>query len=293
MCSAIESDDKLGASAAAFDATDADDLDDLDEDWELVKRVLPALWEAKAQELGAVSRQWCGFGDVGALLRVRLIHLAAYLALPPTGLGPGLPLFQEIFGVNRHIRAVAEPYALDGFVVLAPDVFWRQSPRVELGYAGDDRNRAIALMQAFSADSAAVLGDMALAFNTFHERPETSGRKLGAFGYCMGGRLAYLAAASQRLAAASAFCGGGIHGQLDRAASVRCPMQFHFAEHDDHIPPDAVQSVRQAFARPGDELHVYPGAHHGFNCWDRGSYHAASAALAHGRTLAFPIQPLG
>ena len=72
---------------------------------------------------------------------------AGYLALPPAGRGPGLVLFQEIFGVNAHIRAVAEQYALDGFVVLAPDVFWRQAPRVELGYEGAERERALSLMQ--------------------------------------------------------------------------------------------------------------------------------------------------
>ena len=73
---------------------------------------------------------------------------AAWLALPPAGRGPGLVLWQEIFGVNEHIRAVAEQYALDGFVVLAPDVFWREAPRVELGYVGDDRTRGMALAQS-------------------------------------------------------------------------------------------------------------------------------------------------
>src|SRR6185436_19792935 len=76
---------------------------------------------------------------------------AGYLALPPAGSGPGLLLFQEIFGVNEHIRGVAEQYALDGFVVLAPDTFWRQAPRVELGYEGDDRQQAMALMKAYAA----------------------------------------------------------------------------------------------------------------------------------------------
>ncbi|MGZ5043051.1 MAG: dienelactone hydrolase family protein, partial [Usitatibacter sp.] len=71
----------------------------------------------------------------------------AYLSLPPAGKGPGLLLFQEIFGVNRHIRAVADQYALDGFVVLAPDLFWRDAPRVELGYEGADRERALSLMK--------------------------------------------------------------------------------------------------------------------------------------------------
>jgi carboxymethylenebutenolidase len=83
------------------------------------------------------------------------------------------------------------------------------------------------------------------------------------------------------------FYGGGIHGMLDRAAAIRCPVQFHFAGHDDHIPPAAVEQVRQAMVGKAAEVHVYPGAMHGFNCWARASYHAPSAALAHGRATAF------
>jgi carboxymethylenebutenolidase len=225
-----------------------------------------------------VSTQWLdiapGFG--------------AFLALPPAGQGPGLVLWQEIFGVNGHIQAVAEQYALDGFVVLAPDVFWRQSPRVQLGYEGEDRQQARALMQAYAPDHA--LADVAASVAALRARPEVAGRKLGTFGYCMGGRLAYLAAATTRVDAAVAFYGGGIHSQLERAAAISCPMQFHYAEHDDHIPLQAVDSVRAAM--PRSEVFVYPGAMHGFNCWDRASYHASSAALAHGRALAFLAQAL-
>jgi carboxymethylenebutenolidase len=210
---------------------------------------------------------------------------AGYLALPPAGRGPGLVLFQEIFGVNRHIRAVAEQYALDGFVVLAPDVFWRQAPRVELGYEGADRQQAMTLMQGYASEQA--LADIAAGVKALRARSEVAGAKVGAFGYCMGGRLAYLAAATTDVDAAVPFYGGGIHGQLERAAAIRCPVQFHYAERDDHIPPAAVESVRQAMAGKAAELHVYAGAMHGFNCWDRASYHAPSAALAHGRATAF------
>ena len=208
-----------------------------------------------------------------------------YLALPPAGRGPGLVLFQEIFGVNEHIRAVAEQYALDGFVVLAPDTFWRQAPQVELGYEGDDRAQAIKLMQGYAGPEA--LADISASVTTLRARPEVAGAKVGAFGYCMGGRLAYLAAATAGVDAAVAFYGGGIQGQLDRAAAIACPTQFHYAEHDDNIPLTAVDSVRAAMAGKAAEFHVYPGAHHGFNCWARASYHAPSAARAHGRTLAF------
>ena len=121
---------------------------------------------------------------------------AGYLALPPAGQGPGLVLFQEIFGVNPHVRALAEQYALDGFTVLAPDVFWRQAPRVELGYDGAERDRARALMQAHAAEEA--LADIAASVQALRARPEAAGR-VGAIGYCMGGRLAWLADAPDDL----------------------------------------------------------------------------------------------
>jgi carboxymethylenebutenolidase len=210
---------------------------------------------------------------------------AGYLALPPAGRGPGLVLFQEIFGVNAHIRAVADQYAADGFVVLAPDVFWRQAPRVELGYEGADRERALALMQGYTLDQS--LADIAAGVKALRARPEVGGAKVGALGYCMGGRLAYLAAATAGVDAAAPFYGGGIHLQLERAAAIRCPVQFHFAERDDHIPLSAVDAVRAAMAGKSAEVHVYPGAMHGFNCWARASYHAPSAALSHGRATAF------
>lgn len=213
---------------------------------------------------------------------------AGLLALPPAGHGPGLVLWQEIFGVNAHIQAVAAQYALDGFVVLAPDVFWRQAPRVQLGYEGADRAQALALMQGYGAEDA--LTDIAAGVAALRARPEVGGRKVGSLGYCMGGRLAYLAATTTDVDAAVAYYGGGIHGQLDRAPAVRCPMQFHYAAHDDHIPPEAVQRLQAALPRA--EVHVYPGAMHGFNCWARASYHAPSAALAHGRSLAFLAQAL-
>ncbi|MBE7417514.1 MAG: dienelactone hydrolase family protein [Ideonella sp.] len=209
----------------------------------------------------------------------------AYLAKPPAGKGPGLVLFQEIFGVNAHIRGVAEQYALDGFVVLAPDVFWRLAPRVELGYEGADRQRGIAL--AKQLDAGAVAADTVAAAAALRARPEVGGGKVGAIGYCMGGRLAFGAAAGAGVDAAVAYYGGGIHDQLDRAAAIACPVQFHYAGRDDNIPPAAVEKVRVAMQGKAAELHLYPGAQHGFNCWARASYDAASAALAHGRSLQF------
>lgn len=209
----------------------------------------------------------------------------AYLALPPAGHGPGLVLFQEIFGVNAHIQAVAEQYALDGFVVLAPDVFWRQQPHVELGYGPGDRQQGIALAGSLKPEQ--VMLDLRAAVQALRDLPQTALHRIGAFGFCMGGRLAYTAAALTELDAAVSYYGGGIHDQLHLASGVACPMLFHYAGNDDHIPLDAVERVRQAFAGKPAQVHVYEGKAHGFNCWDRGTYDAHAAALAHARTLAF------
>jgi carboxymethylenebutenolidase len=209
----------------------------------------------------------------------------AFLALPPAGRGPGLLLLQEIFGVNAHIRAVAQQYALDGFVVLAPDVFWQQQRRLDIGYTAEDIQRGRAL--AMAADKAALQRDLADAAAQLRARPEVQGRGIGAIGYCMGGRLAYLAAATAGVDAAVAYYGGGIQDMLDLAPKIGCPMQFHYGALDANIPLSAVDKVRAAMAGKPAEFFVYDTADHGFNCWARGSYHAASAALAHGRALQF------
>jgi carboxymethylenebutenolidase len=207
---------------------------------------------------------------------------AGYLALPPAGRGPGLLLWPEIFGINPHIQAVAEQYALDGFVVLVPDVFWRDAPRVELGYEGADRDQALGLMRRY--EEALARADINAALQALRARAEVQG-KVGSLGYCMGGRLAYLTAATTNVDAAVAYYGGGIQNLLALAGDVHCPLQLHYAEIDDSIPLTAVQSVRQGL--PQADLHLYNGARHGFNCWARAAYHAPSAALAHGRSLAF------
>jgi len=214
----------------------------------------------------------------------------AYLALPPAGRGPGLVLLQEIFGVNQHIRTVAEQYALDGFVVLAPDVFWQQQRRLDIGYTPDDIQRGRAL--AMAADRSALQRDLADTVKHLRASPEVQGRSIGTFGYCLGGRLAYLAAATAGVDAAVAYYGGGIHDMLELAPQIRCPMQFHYGALDANIPLSAVDKVRAAMAGKPAEVFVYDTADHGFNCWARGSYHAASAALAHGRTLQFLTQQL-
>ena len=143
-----------------------------------------------------------------------------YLALPRAGKGPGVIIVQEIFGVNAHVRSVAEQYALAGYVALAPDVFWRAERRVELGYVGPDRDKALALLKRIDANQAAA--DLGAAAQTLRALPETVG-KIGAVGFCFGGQLAYLMAARGSVDAAVAYYGGGIQNKLDEADNIRVP----------------------------------------------------------------------
>jgi carboxymethylenebutenolidase len=126
--------------------------------------------------------------------------------------------------------------------------------------------------------------DIKTTLAALRARPEVAG-EIGAFGYCMGGRLAYQAAAQGGLAAAVSFYGGSIHHQLDIASDIRCPMQFHNGALDTLISAEAVARIKAAFAGKAAEFHLYEDAGHGFNCWARAAYHQPSSALAHARTL--------
>lgn len=212
----------------------------------------------------------------------------AYLALPPSGKtanAPGIVLVQEIFGVNEHIRGVADQYAMDGYVVLAPDIFWRAAPRVELGYSGDDLARAMELRQSVDVEKA--VKDIEATAKVLRAKLDGHA-KVAVVGYCFGGLLSYLSAARGLVDAAVPYYGGGIHNYLGEAAKLNVPVQFHYGALDSHITPDIVSAVSDAVkSRPNTEVFVYPKADHGFNCWARSSYHQPSAALAHGRALEF------
>ncbi|MBB3223011.1 dienelactone hydrolase family protein [Pseudoduganella umbonata] len=208
----------------------------------------------------------------------------AYQALPRGGKGPGIVLIQEIFGVNAHIRSVAEQYAADGYVVLAPDLFWRQGAHIELAYDEADWKKAVALKGA--TDTQKAVADVAATIRAL--RGLDGVQNVASIGYCFGGLLSYLAAAAGNVDAAVAYYGGGIQNQLDKADDVTVPLLMHFGGKDSHIPNDAVKSIAERFGdRDNVEIHVYPDAEHGFNCSHRGSYHQRSAVEAHGHTLLF------
>jgi len=214
-----------------------------------------------------------------------------YLATPESGSGPGLVLLQEIFGVNRHIREVADLFAEEGYVVLAPDLFWRIQPGVELGYSDADFQAALGYYQRLDVDRAVL--DVDDALRALRAHPSCNG-KVGAIGFCFGGTLAYLAAARLPIDAAVGYYGVGIESHLDEAESIKCPTVLHFAAEDEFVPAPTRASIKQALAHDdAAETYVYRGARHAFNNRDRDTYHRPSASLAHSRTIGLLRRGIG
>ena len=187
-----------------------------------------------------------------------------------------LVVVQEIFGVNHHIRSVADGFGDAGFAVIAPALFDRARTGVELGYDESGMKTGIELVQRIPLEQ--TLADLVACADALGHR------KVGIVGYCWGGSLAWAAATrTQRFDAAVGWYGGNIPQAAD--AQPNCPVQLHFGAEDDHIPLSGVDRIRAA--HPDMEIYVYQGAGHGFGCSERGSYEARSAALAQERTLSF------
>jgi carboxymethylenebutenolidase len=204
---------------------------------------------------------------------------SAYLAEPAGKPRGGIIVIQEIFGVTRHIREVAEQYAAAGYLAVAPALFDRVERDVDVPYSDAQKGRGY--LKALDNDM--VVLDIQAAAD--HVRPAG---KVGVVGYCWGGQMAFLAAARVRTDAAVAYYGGGIDKQL--AQIPRVPVMFHFGERDSHIPLSAVDEIRAAY--PLAIYHLYP-AEHGFNCTDRASFDAQGARLAFDRSVEFFHQHIG
>ena len=194
----------------------------------------------------------------------------------PTGAARGaVVIAQEIFGVNRHIRAVADGYAAAGYVTIAPCLFDRIRRGIELGYSEPEVQQGRGYRLQIPAEK--TLLDLTSSINVIKH----AGR-VAVVGYCWGGTLAYLAACDLPVACAVSYYGGQIKDHL--AKSPRRPVMYHFGEQDQHIPVSDIEKIRAA--DPTGTFHLYP-AGHGFNCEERSTYDAASAALARERSLEF------
>ncbi|PMR67421.1 dienelactone hydrolase family protein [Halomonas heilongjiangensis] len=209
---------------------------------------------------------------------------SGYLALPASGSGPGIVLLQEIFGVNATIREIADYYAEEGYVVLAPDLFWRQEPGIELGYGPEEWQRAFGFYQGFDQDLG--IEDIAAAIETLRSRPECTGA-VGALGFCLGARLAYLTACRCDVDAAVGYYGMGIENHLDEAVNIRGRLVLHFAEQDEYCPAAARQEIQAALGeRDAIELYLYPGVDHAFARPRSEHYDKPAALMAHQRSVA-------
>lgn len=215
----------------------------------------------------------------------------AYVALPPSGSGPAIVVLQEIFGVNKALRDVVDYYAEEGYVAIAPDLFWRFSPRIELGHTPADFEKAFDYYQRFDADTA--VKDIAQTVSAARALPECTG-KVGVLGFCLGGKLAYLTAARVGVDCAVSYYGVGIEQALDEAPNVKCPVVFHFGDKDDYAPPAAAAQVKAAFAGRQDvEVYMYPGAGHAFASKGRDSFDKPASLMAHSRSIAALRKALG
>ncbi|MGZ0714391.1 dienelactone hydrolase family protein [Pseudomonas palleroniana] len=220
-------------------------------------------------------------------------HFQAYLATSIDGRGPGVVLCQEIFGVNQAMRDVADLLAEEGYTVLVPDLYWRQEPGVELGYTEADFGRAFELYQGF--DEALGIDDIRASLNTLQRLPQCEPGELGVVGYCLGGKLAYLAACRlPEVACAVGYYGVGIENALSEIDGLQGRLVLHMAEQDQFCPAEARATIQQALrGKKAVELYVYPGVDHAFARPNGHHYHKPSALLAHERTVAALRRVLG
>ena len=210
------------------------------------------------------------------------VTIGAYKAEPIGTPRGAIVVLQEIFGVNPHIRRVTDSYAEQGYVAIAPALFDRVKPGIELGYTPEDVQKGVATQQ--QTVPADTLKDIEAAIAEV-----ASVGKVGVVGYCWGGTLAFVSTCRlDGVTAAVGYYGGNIASMLD--LKPRVPLMLHFGEKDDHISADDVARIKAAL--PDVPVFTYP-AGHGFNCDARGSYDKPSADLALSRTLPFFRQHIG
>ncbi len=216
--------------------------------------------------------------------------MRAYVARPDGTPKGAMMVFQEIFGVNSHIRDVADRFARQGYLAVAPEIFHRFAPGFESGYSPDEIQKAIGFIAQMTKEG--LEADIRATF----EWIQTQGPlKIGAVGYCMGGRCAFTASLVAPVACAVSYYGGGIApnqfmpGLLERAGEVKAPLLLFWGGKDSMIPPSAVESVTAALRAAGKTFAnvEFSWADHGFFCDQRGTYDKTAAASAWPLTLAF------
>jgi carboxymethylenebutenolidase len=218
-------------------------------------------------------------------------NFGAYLAKPSGGSGAGVVVIQEIFGVNKVVRAITDSFAARGYFAVAPDLFWRLEPGVQLTDKSEaEWKRAFDLMNKFDPDSG--VKDIQASISYLRGLEDCTG-KAGAVGYCLGGLLAYLTAARTDVDASVGYYGVNIDQKLDEAKNIKKPLMLHIAEKDQFVKPEAQKKIAEALkGNPLVTLHFYPQMDHAFAREGGAHYDKACADLANGRTSTFFKQHL-
>lgn len=215
----------------------------------------------------------------------------AYVARPASGSGPGVVVIQEIFGVNSFVRRTADLLAEEGYVVYAPDLFWRIEPGIDLGYSPEDWQRAFGLFGTFDVDTG--VDDIDATLSALRADAGQAGR-VGCVGYCLGGKLAMLTAARTDIDCAVSYYGVGLEAHVGEIDAITCPIVFHFAELDAYAPQAARDAVQAAFAkRANAQFHTYAGCDHAFSRPEGDHYDKPAALMAYERTLGLFRSVLG
>ncbi len=210
----------------------------------------------------------------------------AYIARPKTLPAPAVVVLQELFGVNADIRKTCDELAEQGFIAVAPDLFWRQQPGVDLTVTSEaDWQHGLRLYQAYDRD--AGVKDIEDTVNTVAKLPGCTG-KVAVLGYCLGALMVFLTAVRYSVDAGVAYHGGDTEKYLGEVDGLHAPLLMHFGEEDEFISKPAQAAIKAALAgKPNATVYSYPGQNHAFSRHGGAHYNAEAAALAHLRTYAF------
>jgi len=210
----------------------------------------------------------------------------AYVARPAKLPAPVVVVLQELFGVNADIRATCDELVKQGFIAIAPDLFWRQEPHVDLDVRSEaDWQHGLTLYGAYDRDTG--VRDIAQTIRTVVKLPESTGR-VALQGYCLGALMAFITAARHEVDAAVAYHGGDTEKYLGEVGSLRAPLLMHLGEEDEFISKTAQAQIKSALAKkPNATVYSYPGQRHAFSRHNGAHYNAAAATLANARTREF------
>jgi len=216
----------------------------------------------------------------------------AYLATPKSGNGPGIVLIQEIFGVNKVMRDLADGFAAQGYTVMCPDLFWRQEPGIDItDQSKAEWDKAFSLFQGFNVDKG--VDDLKSTLASLRAHPACNG-KVGSVGYCLGGKLAYLMATRSDSDANVGYYGVGIEGALGESKNIKKPLLLHVAGKDQFCPPEAQAKVKDGLKGNSQvTINDYAQQDHAFARLGGQHYDKAAADLANRRTAEFFKKHLG